>query len=256
MTIGRRRSAALLMLTDSIDMIDRIDGTDVTDMKNINKNTAYAAALLLFCCCAMAFVDIVITPPYFLRSLMKLFFFLVIPVAFMLITRMSGLRSLFSPSRRGILFALGIGGAVFCIIFGGYFLLGSFFDLSGITESLANRAGIGSDNFIFVALYISFINSLLEEAFFRGFAFTVLRPLGRAPAYILSALAFSLYHVSIMIGWFGLPLYSLILGALFVGGLIFNYACEKSRNIYVPWMIHMAANFAINGIGLILLSGA
>lgn len=229
---------------------------DWIDMKNINKNTLYTAALVLFCCSAMTFVDIVITPPYFLRSLIKLFFFLVTPAAFVLITHKSELHSLFLPSRRGILLALGVGGAVFCIIFGGYFLLGSLFDLSKITESLAHRVGVGSDNFIFVALYISFVNSLLEEFFFRGFAFMALRPVGRAPAYIFSALAFSLYHVSIMIGWFGLPLYSLILTALFVGGLIFNYACEKSRNLYVPWMIHMAANFAINGIGLILFSRA
>jgi membrane protease YdiL (CAAX protease family) len=56
----------------------------------------------------------------------------------------------------------------------------------------------------------------LREFFFRGFAFTTLRRhSSRAFAYLFSSLAFSLYHLSMMIGWFSLPLYSLILISLF-----------------------------------------
>ena len=32
--------------------------------------------------------------------------------------------------------------------------------------------GVNAGNFVFVALYISIVNSLLEEFFFRGFAFS------------------------------------------------------------------------------------
>lgn len=224
-------------------------------MKKINKTAISAAALIIFCCVAMALIDTLLSPPYFLKSLYKAALFLICPAVWIKITKMGGWKQLFIPSKRGLLTALGMGLAVFIIIFGGYFLIGSFFDLSGITKSLTSKIGVDKENFFFVALYISFANSLLEEFFFRGFAFTtLLKSSSRTFAYIFSALAFSLYHVSVMTGWFGLPLYSLILISLFAGGLIFNYAREKSGNIYIPWMIHMFANFAINGIGLILFS--
>ncbi len=224
-------------------------------MKRINKTAVSAVTLIVFCCVAMALIDTFLSPPYFLKSLYKAALFLICPAVWIIITQIGGWKQLFIPSKRGLLTALGIGFAVFIIIFGGYFLIGSFFDLSGITKSLTSKIGVDKDNFLFVALYISLVNSLLEEFFFRGFAFTtLLKSSSRTFAYIFSALAFSLYHVSVMIGWFGLPLYSLILISLFAGGLIFNYAREKSGNIYIPWMIHMFANFAINGIGLILFS--
>lgn len=56
-----------------------------------------------------------------------------------------------------------------------------------------------------------------------------------------------------MNGWFNVLLLGIVLVALFVGGLIFNYFNEKENNIYVSWLIHMFANFAINTIGFILL---
>lgn len=226
-------------------------------IKTINKTTISTVLLIIFCCGAMSLIDIFVSPSYFPRSLIKSALFLICPTVWAIISKNSRFKQLFTPSKRGFILAIGMGLGVFIIIFGGYFLLGNLFDLSGITKSLTGNIGVNRDNFIIVALYISLANSLLEEFFFRGFAFmTLRRSSSRTFAYIFSSLAFSLYHVSIMTGWFGLPLYSLIIAALFVGGLIFNYACDKFGNIYVPWMIHMFANFAINSIGLILFSAA
>ena len=77
------------------------------------------------------------------------------------------------------------------IIVVAYSLTKGIFDFSGITKSLSNNIGVTGERFIWVALYISFINSLLEEFFFRGFAFLTLKKLTtRKVAYIFSAILF------------------------------------------------------------------
>ena len=67
-------------------------------------------------------------------------------------------------------------------------------------------------------------------------------------------MAFALYHIAMMIGWFGLPVIIISLVGLFIGGMIFNRFDEKSENIYLSWLIHMFANFATNTIGFILFA--
>ena len=131
--------------------------------------------------------------------------------------------------------------------------MGPFFDMSMITTSLENNIGVNKSNFVFVAIYISFVNSLLEEFFFRGFAFLSLKEVSNKKlSYIFSSLAFSLYHIAIMTNWFRLALYMILIVSLFVGGLIFDWLNEKYNNIYSSWLVHMCANFAINTVGFIL----
>ena len=74
----------------------------------------------------------------------------------------------------------------------------------------------------------------------------------RKLAYLFSAIMFALYHVAMMIDWFSIGLYFLIIMGLMLGGLIFNYLNEKNETIYVSWITHMFANFAINTVGFIL----
>ena len=156
---------------------------------------------------------------------------------------------------KGFWIALALGAAVYAFILCAYLLFKNVFDFSSLTESLTSQTGVSKDNFIFVALYISFVNSLLEEFFFRGFAFLTLKRLStRRFAYVFSAALFALYHIAMMIGWFALPVLLLTLLGLFVGGVIFNYFNEKYDNVYMSWLIHMFANFAINTIGFMLFT--
>ena len=154
---------------------------------------------------------------------------------------------------KGLLSAILLGIGVYAVILGGYLLLKDVFDFSNITEALTKNIGVNGKNFIFVSIYISFVNSLLEEFFFRGFAFITLSKLtGRKIAYIFSAGVFALYHVAMMIGWFDLPLFIIVMAGLFAGGAIFNFLNEKSGTIYPSWFLHMFANFAINTVGFVL----
>ena len=132
-------------------------------------------------------------------------------------------------------------------------MLKDIFDFSSITSSLTKNIGVTGENFVFVSLYISFVNSLLEEFFFRGFAFITLKRItSRRFAYLFSAAVFAVYHIAMMIGWFSLDVFIIIMVGLFAGGIIFNYLNEKSATVYPSWLVHMFANFAINTVGFIL----
>ncbi|HBT19736.1 MAG TPA: CPBP family intramembrane metalloprotease [Clostridiaceae bacterium] len=144
---------------------------------------------------------------------------------------------------------LGLGVYVFLLVL--YVLIKDFLDLGTIEEALQTGAMVNRDNFLFIALYIPLVNAFLEEFFFRGFGFLKLRAsLGRGPAYLCSALLFSLYHVGIIDGWANPLITLLALLGLFISGLFFNFLNEKNGHIYNSYMVHMFANLAINTIGL------
>lgn len=218
------------------------------------KNATGVILISLFCCALMAVVDGIWMPGYGIKSAIKIALFLLFPFVCSLIDRNVEYGSLFRANKKGLLIAFALGLGLFGVILGGYFLLSPYFDFSNIASSLTSSTGVDGSNFIFVALYISFINSLLEEFFFRGFVFTNLkRSANRTFAYLFSSLLFSLYHTAMMIGWFSLPLFLLILVGLAVGGAIFNFLNEKYNTVFVSWIVHMFTNFAINTIGFILL---
>ncbi|WP_308780115.1 type II CAAX endopeptidase family protein [uncultured Clostridium sp.] len=212
--------------------------------------------IVLIGCLIMGFIDAVIRPDYLVKSFIKIMLFSIMPIIYSRYDKELNLSSLFKvKSKREIIIALLAGLAVFLFILGAYLIIGRLFDFSNVTSSLSENIGVDKENFILVAIYISFVNSLLEEFFFRGFAFLKLKEVStRKFAYIFSALAFALYHVAMMIGWFDISLFILTIGGLFIGGLIFNYFNEKYKNIYVSWLIHMFANFAINYIGFMLFN--
>lgn len=203
----------------------------------------------------MCFVDGVITPPYLIKSIIKIILFLVIPMLYFIINKEkhSYLKRLFLPKKRDFLLALMLGGIVYVVIMGAYFILHNYIDLETIKESLTSGTGITAQNFVYVAIYISFMNSLLEEFFFRGFAFLILKQeTSRKFSYIFSSVMFAIYHVGMTSGWFNVFIYALAMVGLFVGACIFDFLNEKCENIYPSWMVHMCANFAINTVGFIL----
>lgn len=212
-------------------------------------------AITAFACICMGFVDAVIQPGYLIKSAIKIVLFLLLPILYSLYDKDCKLKNLFKPDKKGFLLATGLGVGVYLVVLGAYLLFKDVFDFSALTTSLTSTTGVNKNNFIFVAIYISFANSLLEEFFFRGFAFLTLKGYSnRTVSYIVSAALFALYHIAMMIGWFGLPVIILAMIGLFIGGIIFNFFNEKYNNIYLSWLIHMFSNFATNTIGFILFN--
>lgn len=219
-----------------------------------NKKRTFAIMIITaIACIIMAIVDGVIQPDYAIKSAVKLVLFLALPIIYSIFDKDTDIKCLFKANKRGMKTAFMLCIPVFVIILGAYLLLKDVFDFSAVTASLTSNIGVTKHNFVFVALYISFVNSLLEEFFFRGFAFLALRKTASHRfAYIFSAAAFALYHIAIMTGWFSATVFAITMVGLFAGGLIFNFLNAKSNNIYTSWFVHMFANFAINTIGFML----
>jgi len=211
-------------------------------------------SVTIVCCLVMAFVDGILHPGYAVKSAIKVSMFMLIPFIVSIADKNISYLKLLIPKKSGFVPAVMLGIGIYVLILGAYFVVSQFFDFSQIAGLLTENVGVTKDNFLYVSLYISFINSFLEEFFFRGFVFTNLKNLsGRKLAYIFSSALFSLYHVAMMIGWFSPILFILVMAGLMAGGMIFNYMNEKLDTIYSSWLTHMFANFAINTVGFILL---
>ena len=224
-------------------------------MQKINHKKIYIILSVLLFSLAVSFIDAVVRPPYFSKIPIKILFFLALPMLFFAFWReeWSEFKALFRFHKKGLLISLLLGIVIFGVILGGYFALRGVIDFSGVTSSLTSGMGITADNFVWVAIYISIMNSFLEEFFFRGFGFITLKKYVSVKfAYFFSPLLFAVYHVGMLVGMFHPAVLALLMFGLIVGGLIFNALNDKLGNIYPSWFVHMAANFAINTIGFIL----
>ena len=162
-------------------------------------------------------VDAVLHPNYFVKIPIKIIFFLVLPMLFFVKNKsdFAEFKKLFIFKKGGILKALLLGLGVYTVIAGGYLLTRTIIDFSNVTSSLTDGMGITADNFIYVSLYISLMNSFLEEFFFRGYGFMTLKKYTtRKTAYIFSSAMFAVYHVGMLIGMFNIGALALLLFGL------------------------------------------
>ena len=215
----------------------------------MKKQNTIQVTLIALCCAAMLWVDGIWQPGYWIKSGIKIILFLAIPILCSFAFRYTTIRDMLHPSKQGLKRDLILGCSVYAVIVGAYFLLNGIIDFSPVLDNLPD--GVTKATFPFVALYISFVNSLLEEFFFRGFAFLSLSGRMRG-ASLFSAVAFALYHTAMMLGWFPPAVFALALAGLTAGGLIFNWLDQRDGSIYAGWLVHMFANFAINTVGMIL----
>ncbi len=223
-------------------------------MKTKTKSS-YIISTVIISAAILAYIDAIIQPPYLQKSLLKIVLFLIVPMVYFVFYKdeVKHLKKLFVFQKKPLIKAFFLGVGVYTTIILAYFLFSDFIDLNNIKESLSLSMGVTADNFFFVALYISFINSLLEEFFFRGYAFVILKHhIKKNYAYLFSALIFALYHVGMTQGWFAFYIYILSMIGLLVGGLIFNYLNDRWDSVYPSWLVHMFANLAINTVGLIM----
>ncbi len=215
-------------------------------MNGCCKKSFWLILLVVMCCIAMAIIETVVEPAYFVKSLLKIVVFLIIPISFLKLQKEKVFSNSFMLNKKSMLKLLLLGVAIYLIIMTAFFITKRFFDYSSLVSSLSADQNVSPKSFIWVALYISFCNSLLEEFLFRFVAFLKLSEyITKTAAYIFSAFAFSMYHIAMIGSSFPIPLLLLSLVGLTAGGLIFNFVDAKNRNIYNSWIIHMFADFAI-----------
>ena len=144
-----------------------------------------------------------------------------------------------------------LGGLVFAIIIVAYIVMRPYIDSNQLILEFEEKYKINKSNIIYYSIYLVFVNSFLEELFFRGFIFLNMKKLGlRKFAYVFSALMFALYHIANFQNWLFLAAFILALVGLFIGGLIFNYLDDKEDTFLNSWFVHVCADLAIALIGL------
>ena len=164
-------------------------------MSETDRRPVLATLLTVLGCLAMLWVEWVLSPVYPVKSSAKALVFLGCAAAYVLASGdRTILRSFGRPEQGAMRLPLLLGGGVFLLLLGGYTLLSPWLDLSAISGNLQAKEGFTAATFPLAALYITFGNSLLEELFFRGFAFLALYRSGyKKLAWTFSAIAFALY---------------------------------------------------------------
>lgn len=190
---------------------------------------------------------------YLFKTLSKIILFIIIPYIYIKYVKKKSIKNalnLKGMNKKQFSYGIIFGILCFIIVIIAYLIFKKFIDFKGILNEMQNKSQITPANFIFVGLYITFVNSFLEEYFFRGYIFLNLYEKGnKIGAYIFSSLLFSLYHLTIFKSWFDLQIMFLVLFGLFSVGILFNILDTKSRNFINSWIVHILADSAIILIG-------
>ncbi|MDF2855150.1 MAG: hypothetical protein K0Q87_1001 [Neobacillus sp.] len=207
----------------------------------------------LISCLFLYGVEQILMVNYFIKTGTKIVLFVGIPVLYFFILRRSIIKGLFnfaSTNKRDLKISVAFGLLAFSIIFLAFWILQDFIDLNSISNELQEKSNITPSIFLFVALYVTFGNSFLEEFFFRGFIFVNLYKQGlKKTAYIFSSLLFSVYHMAIFVTWFEYKILLLALLGLFAVGFLFNWLNRNSNSFINSWIVHLSADIAIIIIG-------
>ncbi len=154
----------------------------------------------LIACILLYVTENIYHPVYSVQMMQKIVSFLIIPLILAYIWKQAVGRA-GKMGRISIIYGVSLGLVSMVVIGVTYILLRDMIDWSAIRASMESR-GITETTFVIVFLYIMFANSLLEEYFFRGIVHYNMSSISRVGAYILSALMFSLYHITIFGTWF------------------------------------------------------
>ena len=146
-------------------------------------------------------------------------------------------------------FPLYVGLFIFFLAIVGYFILRPIVPAETLVGGLQSL-GITKENIIPSVLYISFINSFIEEFFFRGFLFYEFKGISLKVAYLVSSFLFSLYHVLVMFTIFNWIMGILAMIGLMVVGMTLVYVNRSNKSIINSWIVHIFADLGVCIIGI------
>lgn len=214
----------------------------------------YILLLAIVSCIVLYILEQVISVNYLFKTIAKIIVFVIIPIYYMKKMNSKNTKKLLNISNVKISelkigFILGM--FSFSIIMLAYLVLKEYIDFNIISNELQTKLMVTPKNFIIVGIYITFVNSFIEEFFFRNFIFLNLNSLGyRKLAYTFSSFLFGIYHIAIFKTWFSPFIMAIALFGLIGVGFIFNWLNIKSKNILNSWIVHILADSAIILIGM------
>jgi membrane protease YdiL (CAAX protease family) len=160
----------------------------------------------------------------------------------------------------GAIFGLAVGVGMFALYF---FLLkpsGLFTDAIAAVRAKIQSFGASSPpTYLLLAVFYSAIHSLLEEYYWRWFAFGQLSRVCQLPAAIaISSFGFAAHHVLVLqlyFGWLS-PFTWVFTVAIIIGGAVWAWLYQTSNSLMAPWLSHAFIDAAIFGIGYTMLGKA
>lgn len=182
--------------------------------------------------------------------------FLIPPILYCRTHRIEIVRDILKPQnwRRSLGVAAGLGLAAIVIFWTAYFLFGDLLlDKQQISESIGRQFIVNSKTVLFRAPITIFLNSLVEEFFYRGFAFGLLVRKNRVLGYLLPAAAFTAQHVLFFWFWLQWIPFCLAIVGLMVFALVLQWLYERADSIVAPWTVHICGDVAMMGIAVTLL---
>lgn len=163
----------------------------------------------------------------------------------------------------GVAIGLAFGFAVALGMFGLYTLVLDESATMELAEGEIRRKTVGFGinsvvQFALLGLFYSLIHSLLEEYYWRWFAFGQLRRFTAfRTAAAASSLGFMAHHVLVLGKFFGFasPATYLLSACIAVGGYVWAWLYERTGSLLGPWLSHAVVDAAIFALGYRIVSG-
>lgn len=111
------------------------------------------------------------------------------------------------------------------------------------------------DGFVFFAIYVTLIHSLLEEYYWRWFVYGNLRELlPRPAAHAIAAVGFSLHHIVVTAQFFPLPWALFFSACVALGGFFWSLLYQKQGTLAGAWASHAVVDAGLMILGYHLLT--
>jgi uncharacterized protein len=156
--------------------------------------------------------------------------------------------------RNELLVSLGLGALAAAIFVGVYAALGDrLLDKPAIVAKIEGQFSVTAGTVLLIAPFTIAVNSLIEEFFYRGFAFGQLAPRHERLGTFLPTVVFTIQHLLFIYHWVTpLPLALAIVG-LTVFALALQAMYVKADSLVAPWLIHVCGDLAMMGIAVELI---
>jgi len=153
----------------------------------------------------------------------------------------------------GLAVLLGVVAAA--VFLGLYAVLGPLvIDKQAIAAKIHQQFGVSAGTVLLIAPFTILINSLVEEFFYRGFAFGLIASRRPVLGTLLPAAVFTVQHLMFAYHWVGPGMIALGVMALFVFSLVAQALYAKADSIVAPWIVHIFGDLAMMAIALELVS--
>lgn len=152
----------------------------------------------------------------------------------------------------GLSAAIGlITAALFLTLYGavGHLLV----DKASIAAKIHEQFSVTAGTVLLIAPFTILINSLIEEFFYRGFAFGLIARRRPMLGILLPPTVFTVQHLLFAYHWVGPGTVTIGVVALFVFSLVTQYMYHKADTIVAPWVIHSCGDLAMMAIAVELI---